>query len=235
MAYPALSAEFAKLELGKHSLLVRRPQQTSSTPLLQTTSTSPPILQTTSTSSCAGDHRIAAFCADDQQGVAVFADDPHTAFCRRPASLRQEPQQTALSSNAQFHNLMQYINCYGTCTQEAWHKQFGVISDDFPWGTDFWHGFRSLMATQYLPQSALRHTCIDAYVPSLLTLPLNFARLAAQAPKTDLNLASNNKYPCFILAYTCGHPKYEVVCIHQGLRFVRHWKVHATWLEKLQA
>lgn len=245
MAYSALAADMVhtKLDLGRHSLLVRRPQQTTSTPPLPTTSASPlqttstPPLQTPSTSPPPLQTTSTPPFADDQCGAAAFAAfaalaaDQHIAKKRR-----QEPSPTAMSSSARFYNLMTYINCHGSFTQEAWCKQFGAssLADDFPWGTDFWDGFRSLMATQYLPHSALRHTCIDAYVPGWFTLPMNFAKSAAESPKTELNPASNNKYPCFILAYTYGHPYYDAVCIHQGLLLVKHWKVHASWLENLQ-
>ena len=206
--YARVSSELvhSSLDLGKHALIVNKPQQ--------------------------DDHGFTAVDDDDQHVRCGGEDAQHLAQRCFSACRKHQP---ALSSSTLFCNLMSHINCRGTITQEAWHKQFGVISDDFPWGVDFWHGFSSLMATHYLPRSRLRHTCIEAYVPHWFTLPMNFSEAAAFEPKTQRNPPSNNKYPCFVLSYTYGHPKYDMVCIHQGLLFVRHWKVDITWLETASA
>ena len=148
--------------------------------------------------------------------------DRHIAHCPRPTPM----------NTAQFSKLLSFINCHSVgITQDAWQSTFGVISEKYPWSADFWNGFKLLMATDYLPHSKMSHLCIDAFVPGWFTRPENFNKSAAEAPKTGLNPASSDKYPCFILAYVYKHPYYEMVCIHQALRHVQHWKVHESWLK----
>ncbi len=63
------------------------------------------------------------------------------------------PKPTAMCT-AHLSQLLSYINCYDMgITQEAWHSKFGVISEKYQRGADFWNAFTSLMATGYLPRS----------------------------------------------------------------------------------
>ena len=95
-------------------------------------------------------------------------------------------------------------------------------------------GFRSLLVSNYLPHSKMYHLCIEAFAPGWFTLPTNFNKAAAETPKSELKPPSNNKYPCFIAAYVYNRPHYDMVCIHQALRSVQHWRVHQSWLEFLR-
>ena len=120
----------------------------------------------------------------------------------------------------------------GGFTLEAWQNQFGCISPDYPWGAHFWNGFRTFMATNYLPVK-MHYVGVDAFVPGWFTMPMTFSKSAAEAPKSDLNPGSSKKYPCFILSFVYNKPHYRNVCIHQALLLLKHWMVHESWLEFL--
>jgi hypothetical protein len=137
---------------------------------------------------------------------------------------------TAMNS-VLFSQVLSHINCIGAgITQEAWQGQRGRISSDCPWGADFWNGFTSFMATEYLPRK-MHHVGVDAFLPGWFTMPMTFSKSAAEAPKSDLNPGSSKKYTCFVLSFGYNHPYYQSVCVHQALLLLKHWKVHESWLE----
>ena len=147
MAYNLTSGDLVqrRLVLGNRSLLA--PQVAP-----HATGTSLPQVapQATGTSPPQVDHHIAP------------QSDRHIVHCPKPTAM----------STAHFSQLLSYINCYGVgIAQEAWHSKFGIISYEYPWGADFWNGFTSLLATDYLPRSKMSHLRNRCLLASILHSP----------------------------------------------------------------
>ena len=78
---------------------------------------------------------------------------------------------------------------------EEHERRFGIMSDEFPWGNQFWQGFRDLLIGHYFGGGGMKGSSwLDprAAREAQFTVPLLFSKAAAQHPQSEGNHAGGS-------------------------------------------